>query len=299
MKHRIFYISVLIGIFGALWTACDKVDKHLVLIDHQSTTDGYLDTEFTEDSVFVNVKQVLLEEFTGHKCVYCAGASIFVHGLSEDLDHKLVVYSVHAGHYAEPDENPTSHYTADFRCEPGDELHTDFGVVPNPIATIDRVEYDGSKLIGEGNWETVVLSELEKENVVDLKVTNIYYPNLETIQVKASATFHQALTGKYKLVAYIVEDSIVSPHANNDESVGPTPHWLDFVYHNILRDAITPTYGKHISDNDIVVGTPYEENFTYLLNENWVTRNCKLVVYIINEESLEVLQVAELNIKTE
>jgi len=54
-----------------------------------------------------------------------------------------------------------------------------------------------------------------------------------------------------------------------------------------------------ISGNDIVPGTAYQENFTYLLNENWVTGNCNIIVYVINEESLEVLQVAELGIKIE
>lgn len=297
MKLRIFYISTLIGIFGALWTACDKVDEPLVLIDQQSTTDGYLDTEYAEDSILVNTKQVLLEEFTGHKCVNCAGASISAHELSAANDHKLIIYGVHAGYYAEPDAS--GEYTADFTCETGTELHADFQVLANPIGTVNRVEYSGSVLVGEGNWEAAVLQELDKENVVDLKVKNIYYHNLNKIQIRIETTFNQALAGGYKLVVYIAEDHIIAPQKNNEAAVGPTPDWLDYEHRNILRDAITPTYGSVISLEDIVPDVPYEASFIYDENENWVTENCNIIVYVINDESLEVLQVAELHIKTE
>jgi hypothetical protein len=297
MTLRIIYISLLLGFFGTIWTACDKVDEPLVLIDQQSTTDDLLDTLYFIDSVIVNTKQVLLEEFTGHKCVNCAGASISAHELSEANDHKLIIYGVHAGYYAEPDL--TGNYTTDFRTETGNELNTDFQVIANPIGTINRVEYSGSKLIGEGSWEAAVLAELGKENVVDLKVIEIYYPTLSTLQLKVYATFHQALTGRYKAVAYIAEDHIISPQKNNEEAVGPTPDWLDYEHRNILRDAISPTYGTRISEEDIVAEMPYIINFTYAINENWVAANCNVIVYVIHEETLEVLQVAEVGIKTE
>ncbi len=297
MKPRIFYIIALLGIFGAFWTACDKADQPLVLIDKQSTTDDLLDSIFFVDSVKVNTKQVLLEEFTGHKCVNCAGASISAHELSEANDHKLIIYGVHAGYYSEPDL--TGNYTTDFRCEPGDELFAYFSIAANPIGTVNRVEYSGSELISEGNWEAAVTEELAKPNLVDLKVMNIYYPNLDTIQIKVTTTFHQALEGSYKLVVYVAEDHIISPQKNNEDAVGPTPDWLDYEHRNILRAGITPTYGASITSNDIVAEMPYEQNFTYLLNEEWVTANCNLIVYVIEEQSLEVLQVAELAIKTE
>lgn len=297
MKLRIIYISLVLGVFGVFWTACDKVDEPLVLIDKQSTTDDLLDTLYFVDSVTVKTKQVLLEEFTGHKCVNCAGASMAAHELSEANDHKLIIYGVHAGYYAEPDL--TGEYTTDFRCETGNELHADFQVIANPIGTVNRVSYSGSVLVGEGSWEASVTDELGKPNVIDLKVLNIYYPNLDTIQIKVTTTFHQALPGSYKLVVYIAEDNIIAPQKNNEEAVGPTPDWLDYEHRNILRDAITPTYGTSISGSAIVAEVPYEQNLTYLINENWVAANCNLIVYVIDEVSLEVLQVAELGIKTE
>jgi hypothetical protein len=296
MKLRIFYISLIIGILGAFWTACDKVGEPLVLVNQQSTTNDLLDSIYIIDSVKVNTKHVLLEEFTGHKCVNCAGASIAAHELSESLDHKLIIYGIHAGYYAEPD--PTGEYTADFRTEVGDDLNAFYQVLANPIALINRVEYSGSVLIGEGNWEAAVTEEINKENVVDLKVTNIYYPNIDTLQIKINTTFQQEMAGTYNLVVYIAEDHIISPQKNNEEAVGPTPDWLDYEHRNILRDGITTTYGNKISDN-ITSGSSFDFNFTYVPSEDWVVGNCNIISYVINAETLEVLQVAELGIKTE
>ena len=63
-----------------------------------------------------------------------------------------------------PDE--TGNYTADFRCTEGEELYNDFPAFANPIALIDRVKFNGSVLIGAGNWEDCRNAGARKENTV-------------------------------------------------------------------------------------------------------------------------------------
>jgi thiol-disulfide isomerase/thioredoxin len=297
MKNK-FTPKILLAVASFIFLAsCDKIDQPLEIIDEQYTTDGYLDTLYFIDSVIVNEKHVLLEDFTGHKCVNCPEAAIAAHALAEDLNHKLIIYSVHAGYYAEPDE--TGDYTADFRCETGEALYNDFQAFANPIGLIDRVEYNGSVLIGAGNWETAVMQELGKENSVDLNLRNIYYPNLNKIQIDVAAKFLFAVAGKYKLVVYIVEDGIVSPQKNNNPAIGPSPDWLDYEHRNILRDAVNSTYGGYISaDGNVVQNQEYPNQFIFELNSAWVTANCNIIAYVFSEDTGEVLQVAELGIKT-
>lgn len=297
MKYKIALAIVTIGFFGIFWTACDKADPPVNLIDKQSTTDDYLDTLYVIDSVSVNTKHVLLEDFTGHKCVNCPEAALEAHDLAEELNHQLIIYSVHAGYYADPDDE--GDYTADFRCDAGNELNADFQIIANPIGTVNRVEYGGSVLIGAGNWEASVLSELGKEDLVNLKVTNTYYPNLNTIQINVATTFLNAMEGNYKLVVYLAEDHIIAPQKNNNESIGPSPDWLDYEHRNILRDAINSTYGDNLTDTGEVEAITYYNKFTYDMNPEWVTENCNLIVYVIQDETGEILQVAELGIKTE
>ncbi len=293
---------VLLPVFVLLvFTSCDKIDEPVIIIDEQNITDGLLDDNFIMDSVTVTRKQVLLEDFTGHKCVNCPEAALAAQALAEELNHKLVIYSIHAGYYAEPDQ--TGDFTADYRCPEGNQLDAEFNVQANPTGLINRVVYNGSILVGAGNWEAAVKDELEKVNSVDLKVRNIYYPDLNKTQISVFTRFHAPSTDKYMLVVYLVEGKIVSPQKNNNEGIGPTPVWLLYEHHNILRTSINTTFGGPVTtDETVEVNKEYSNHFIVDLSqypEDWIIGNCNLIAYVYNDETKEILQVAELAIKTE
>ena len=279
-------------LFILTWSACDKVDEPLVLVNEQ---DINLDLDLPFDSVVVTLKQVLLEDFTGHKCVNCPEAAINAHNLAEEKDHRLIIYSVHAGYYATPDE--TGHYTADFRCATGDEIFNSFDITGWPAGTVDRVEFDGNKILGGDDWADAVHSELHKENVINITLKNYYDLEKNKLTVVVASTFIQQLEGKFNLVVLIVEDHILSWQKNNDISIGPTPDWENYEQRNVIRDAISNTFGSYFTtDGTIVSGETYETPFSYKLNDEWVAENCNIIAYIIHEETGEILQVAEIGV---
>ena len=110
---RITYIFLFPLLFGFVWMACDKIDEPLSLIGEEDIPQNIGDTVFFIDSTIVLHKQVLLEDFTGHKCVNCPEWAIFAHELADDLNHKLVIIGIHAGWYATPDA--TGDFTADLQ----------------------------------------------------------------------------------------------------------------------------------------------------------------------------------------
>ena len=302
MKHKFLTIIFFSLITGLLWISCNKIDNPLIIIEEKDVPENINDTVFFTDSIIVDRKQVLLEDFTGHKCVNCPGAALMAHEIAEENDHKLIIYSIHAGYNATPD--PDGPYTADFTCPTGNELYQDFFVFGNPLALIDRIEYDGKRLLFEHEWSIVIDMELVKENVVDLKLKNKYYPKLNTVKISADITFLSEMTGKYKLVIYIVEDHIIAPQANNDPGIGPTPDWLNYEHRNVLRDAVNTIYGEYISaSGEVVSGETYSKDYFYKINDAWVTANCNIIAYIGEYDEalnlINILQVAELGIKTE
>lgn len=300
IKYKFVSFLVLISFAGLFWTSCDTVDEPLVV-----TSDQIIpiidDTVFVIDSILINQKQALLEDFTGHKCVYCCEASIISHEWIEDYDHKLIIYSVHAGYLAVPDE--TGHYTYDFRNPTSNEIFQYFNEPLNPTATINRVEFDGMLVMPFllGQWDDAIENELAKENIIDLQIKNTYYPNKESVVIDVTSSFLTQLDGKYKIVVALVEDNIVAPQANNDEAIGPTPDWLDYVHHNVLRHGINGTFGGYVTqDGNVISGETYYNRFYYEITETeWVKENLKVVAYIYSEDTDEILQVGELAIKTE
>ncbi len=287
-KNINWLFAAVILVFA--WSACDKVDEPMVLVNEQNIN---LDLDLPFDSVVVNQKQVLLEDFTGHKCVNCPEAAINAHNLAEEKDHRLIIYSIHAGYYAEPDE--TGHYTTDFRCATGDEIFNSYLITGWPAGTVNRVEFDGNEILGGGDWEDAVNSELDKENVIDMTLKKYYNQEKNEVTILVSSTFLQQLDGHFSLVVLVVEDHILSWQKNNEPSIGPTPDWENYEQRNIIRDAISNTFGSFFTaDGTIVSGETYETPFSYTLNDDWVAENCNIISYIIHEETGEILQTAEI-----
>jgi len=299
MKIKIQYFFILILFSGFLWTGCDRVDDGLVITNVQDIPVNQ-DTVFVIDSIIVAQKQVLLEDFTGHLCVNCPEAAVTAHEWAEDYDHKLVIYSIHAGPLA--DTNETGNYTYNFTNPTGDEIFNYFNQPYNPMGTVNRVEVGGTYVLLFDQWSSAIASEMAKPNVIDMKLVNKYFPNQNSVQINVSATVRSALESNYKIVVMIVEDLIIRPQKNNKEEIGPVPDWLDYPHRNILRDAVTATFGQNVSaDGTVDEGETYYNMFYYKLDQSWVsdTADYTIISYIYDTENLNIMQVAELGIKTE
>ncbi len=299
MKNRFPFVIIAVILLSG-WVACDKIDEPLKVVNVQNIPENIDDTLFFADSVMVTQKQVLLEDFTGHYCVNCPTAAFAAHQWAEDFNHRLVIYAIHAGSQAEPDE--TGLFTADFRCPTGDELFNHFNQPFNPSGTVNRVEYNGNMILYyiTGDWEAAVNLEMAKDNVINMKVKNTYYPNNKAVLINISSTILQSLEGKYKIVVYLVEDHIIAAQKNNNSDIGPEPNWEDYDHRNVLRNAVNGTFGNYISDDGALAeGETYSNEFYYTINDEWLTdtTDLNIIAYIYNEESGEILQVAELEVK--
>jgi hypothetical protein len=286
---------------SVFWMACDKVDEPLRIVDQRTYPINPDDTLFFVDSVFVQVKQVMLEDFTGHRCVNCPTAAVLLNGMLEELHPRLVSYTVHAGNFANP--VPNSPFETDLRSPLSERLFSDYGIFANPIGMIDRIEFNGLIQIFTDSWQSVVTQQLQNLNSADLKLKNTFYPKTNTVLVDANIDFLADLDGNYHLVVYLVEDGIVSPHLNNNPSVGPDTLW-NFKHHNVLRAAVNAAYGERLNiTEDIVSGQSFSKSYTFQLDEAWVASNCNIIAYIGKYDDvlnlLDIIQVAELGIKTE
>jgi len=301
MKYRFSLIMVAVVVLIG-WTACDKIDEPIKIVSVQDIPKNINDTLFYMDSVSVTQKQVLLEDFTGHKCVNCPTAALEAHQWSENYNGRLIIYGVHAGYQALPEA--TGLYTADFTCPTGDELFNFFGQPFNPSGPVDRVEYNGNIILYyiTGDWKAAVDLEMVKDNVINMKVKNTYFPNKKAVLINISSTILQPLEGKYKIVVYLVEDHIIAPQRNKNSDIGPKPDWEDYDHRNVLRDAVNGTFGNYItSDGAVSENKTYSNQFYCTINDDWLTNTTDLniIAYILNEESGEILQVAELKVKRE
>lgn len=301
MKSRISFI-LLAAVFSFIaWTACDKIDDPLKIVNQRDYPLNPDDTLFFVDSVIVLTKQVLLEDFTGHKCVNCPKAAKLLHDMMDQLHPRLVSYTVHAGNFAVPDA--TGAFSTDLRSELSEDLYYDFGIFANPIAMIDRIEYGGLRQVFTTSWNSAVEQQLQIPNRANLKLKNTYFPKLNIVVIDVDVEFLASLEGQYNLVVYIVEDKIVSPQLNNDPTIGPDT-LMNFMHHNVLRGAVNAAYGDPVNPSgNIAVGQTFSKRYTYQIDPAWISGNCNIIAYIGKTDNalnlIDIIQVAELGIKTE
>jgi hypothetical protein len=237
-------------------------------------------------------KRVLLEIFTGHKCVNSPEWLLFAQELADELDNRLIITALHAGYYALPDA--TGYYTADLTTLMGEQLHTDFLIFACPIGMVNRTTYNSNMQILPVYWENMISTQLAIEPVAELSLESIFYPEYCNIEINVGALALTELDGKYKLCVFVTENNFISPQKNNNPNVGPSPDWLDFEHQNLLRGSINGTYGEYISATGFMIsGEVYHKEYLYTIDEAWVAENCNVIAYLYNEDTWEIIQVVE------
>ena len=281
MKKIIINILTIILIFG-VFQSCDKIDAPYLVKQQGNDPNPQEET-----------RKVLLEEFTGHTCINCPTASLVAHDLGSIYEDQLVLISVHAGNYAEPQ---TGDFTYDFRTPTGNELNTYFGIPYYPIALVNRTEYSGSTILTSGNWEPAIEDILVQPADAVITLNKDFNEGTKELSLTINTEFLNDLNGTFNVCAYIVEDSIISPQKNNNANIGPTPTILDYVHMHVLRGAINSTWGDAINEGSAITSGEVYENTCSTTLGNWVAKNCHIVVFVINNESNEIIQVEEIGV---
>lgn len=284
MKRVINFLWIL-SLLAFVFHSCDKVEEPYLRNDDNN---GGGDTNMA-------VRKVLLEDYTGHKCVNCPGAAFVAQDLQAQYGEQLVVVSVHSGFFATPDASGL--YTADFRTEAGEAYVDEFQVLSNPNGMVNRIGEGQARILGETEWAAAVGTEVAKPAVSTIDITSDYDDGTRVLSSSLKVKFLSDLTGKYRVCAMITEDSIVAPQTNNDPSIGPSPDWIDFVHRHMLRGNINGTWGSVITNETILSGSEYTVQCdNYNIDIDWDDHHCHVVAFVFNEETFEIVQAEEIKL---
>lgn len=277
---QILYSSVLM--ISLFYTgACDKIEEPFTK-----------KVEFT-DTVAGVKKRVLLEDYTGHTCVNCPKAAKSAAALKEIYGDRMIILSVHAGHFANPFSS--GNFTYDFRTSAGTEWDGFFGIsnAGNPNGMVNRKGYDGAHILGPSNWSGSIGTALNEAPVLDLEISNQYNSGNRELSVEVTTTFLSQLDINTKLVVVLAESGIIKPQSNNDITVGTTPVIIDYEHNHVLRDAITTNSGTPVENTGSTFPSPVIKSFTYTLKDEFVPANCEVIAFVYDEATYEILQAAE------
>jgi len=273
---RTLKISMLLLAAGIVFQACDKLDAPYATVK-----------DITSDTLH---RTIVLEDYTGHTCVNCPGAAKTAHALEEAYPGEVFVIAVHAGYYARPDSSAGSLYKADFRCQTGNDwnLTPAFKIDQNPKGMINRVPYKGDMSMLPANWPGAVAEMAKKPKAAVMSMQNTYDAGTRMLTTRVDIRFLIKEAGTYNLVVCILEDSIYGAQKNNDPKVDSVPEIKKFLFMDVLRGSMNGSWGEELTSATDTT-TILTKSYTFPLNATWVAKNCKVVAFVANAESYEIL----------
>lgn len=246
MMKRLMLLSAALPL---LLASCDNV----------SEDDRYIETGPVEVS-----RKVLLEEFTGQRCVNCPDAHRIIESLEEQYGEDLVVVSIHAGTFGI--KAPVG-----LKQTEGDEYAQRWNVTAYPAGVVDRT----GSVMNMDQWSTAIRNEIGKETDLQLSLSANVSSDGKNIEVFTTMVTPEPINGSLQL--WVIESGIVAPQLDGDETR------TDYVHNNVFRTCVNGLWGQEVSlkANDV----EYVSN-TVAIDDKWNLNNVEIVGFVYNGDGV-------------
>lgn len=235
-------------------------------------------------------RKVLIEEFSGVKCVNCPAGSEAIENLLTIYKEQLIPISIHAGFFAPP--YAESKY--DFRTPDGNNLLSYLGEpLGYPTAVVNRKKFpdEFDLQLAQNQWAGFIAQEVAQAPKVTLTLKKDYNAVTRQLNIEVNIKTLEPIDGSdIRLSVALTETNI------SDVQLTPGGKVNDYKHKHVLRDFITNYDGNPIPEIQ-KNGSLLTKSFTYNLSQAWVAENCNIVVFVhLNGERKEVLQAEQVKV---
>ena len=250
-------IPLLIAYVAIFFSSCANVDEG----------DRYIKVESSEAK-----RAVLVEEFTGQKCINCPEAHEQLAQIQKEYgEDKVIAVCIHASALA----------MSPLKTKVGEEYYKYWKPVGVPAAVINRT----ACLSQVSAWAGIINKELQKPTSVSLSMTNKYNAANRQLSIDVNALSREKFDGKLQI--WIVEDGIVAKQLLKDNRVD-----ANYVHNHVFRAAVNGTWGTDIALQENVEA---KSKFSIQLDAKWKEANVSIVAFVYNDSGVQ--QVIKQHIK--
>lgn len=265
MKSKIFFSSLICLLFAA----CDHIDENDRLI--------YVEPE--------SVKRcVLLEDFTGQKCVNCPRGTEVIEQLQETYPDNVIAVGIHSGPLGFKGNATTLGLATDL----GDEYYNHWSLEYQPVGLINR-----HGTVNYTDWMTKVIEEMKKPSTIDMSLAATLTERQITINVTETSLGD---TYNGKLQVWILEDSIVAMQTRHDpiDDDNVTINDKNYIHNHVLRDAVNGHWGQELS---LDADKPKTQTYTYAIPSDgkWNPAHLSIVAFVYSDNGVEQATKTKIN----
>jgi hypothetical protein len=292
----------LIG-FGLFINSCDKVENPVVPpieIDTTLYPGNWIDYPWPVFGANTNTDaNVLIEDFTGHKCPNCPAAAVIASQIETSNPGRVFVASIHASPgdafqgISTPGDGEYPHYMTDFTTEAGDAYVTDIsGLIGNPVGMINR------EISPEGNpwnhvtnsWANEVSGLLSANDLkINLQQEINYYPSTNGLFVHVEAEAMEQISANVSIVSYFIQKEVVATQKDGATTID------DYHHHNVMRGTISPIYGEPVFSS-AASGDKFQIDFSFAVPVDDtlnIDSNIRIITYAMDLDTYKIYQVIQ------
>ena len=203
-------------------------------------------------------RKVLIEEFTGVRCVNCPQGTDEILNLQSIYGDDVVAVAIHAGFFAKT----YSDSKFDFKTEAGEKIEAMLGApLGYPAAIINRRKFAGEQgfQLPRQSWAGHINNELQKEPLVSVNIETSFDEFSRKLDVKVFVIAEERVSTGTRLTVMLTEDNIIDPQANVAESSGKT---IEYNHKHVLREILTSFDGNSLAEG-MVKGEIIQRNFSF------------------------------------
>ena len=216
-------------------------------------------------------RTVLLEDFTGQRCVNCPRGTEVIEQLQEEFGDKVIAVGIHGG----PLGFAGSASLVGLATDVGDEYYDYWNLEYQPVGLIDR-----HGAVKHTDWTKAVVEELAKTSRLNLVVEAENKGKQMVISVWGMSTDG---TVNGRLQVWVLEDGITAMQMMPDGSSN-----REYVHNHVLRTPVNGTWGTEVS---IKEGEPWKTVMQQDIDAGWVAENLSVVAFVYDDTG--VLQAAK------
>ncbi len=263
-KHSIYLFLALIATALAACSSVVDDDRYIFVASIDSLLPG-------GDSLTV-VKHVLIEDFTGQRCVNCPEASALIHTMQETYgEENLIAVGIYSGPFGQTNSGRLDELTT----ETGNYYFDQLGVSSQPVARINR---HGANL-ATATWSSAVLEYIQEEATLALDISSEYAAATREVSITVAGSAIAAVSGR--LQVWLMENGIIDFQYLLDDVIED-----EYEHNHVFRATVNDRDGDAYT---LAAGASATSTFAYTLDDVWQAENMTVVAFVYTDG--DVLQV--------
>ncbi|MDZ4846462.1 MAG: Omp28-related outer membrane protein [Chitinophagales bacterium] len=254
-------IRLLIALASTLlyFNSCKEVGPAIDLTGETTTDTTYIATQIETPQD----KNVLLEEFTGVRCVNCPQGHELLDNLENQHGERFIAVSDHSEFLADPYDGDQ-----DLRTDDAQAFEDLLGPISaKPSAAVDRKLFSGetSLVYFTQKWANYVNQQISQTTPVNIHIETAFSNNTRNLDVIITVHYTSEELQDNKLTVLLLEDGIITAQIGQGSV-------LDTAYNQnrVLRQSLTSTNGLALNTTKeagrVIVKSFTVENLPLLWN---------------------------------